>query len=296
VTAAGPSGGVLGRDAGLITRDLVVKHPELARQFVTIGRQPRAGHDRQRWETVNWDGYRARVALGRSGPWQVTMVSSQPDDPAAIVSRWVAEAEGLPLTPAGWNTTLMHDKRGLVMSDVPGEIAGALPFLDAMNARARSRVLIAGLGLGIVPAWLLINAPVARIDIVEIDQDVISLVTRDSGKPGAVNWWASDPRLHVWHGDAHAWRPPQLVALRGCALHDRCNGPDGFTAAWFDIWDTVSAANLPSMHRLHRRFARLVTGRMWSWERPECEAMRARGQTVPRPCLVSETGYPLEGL
>jgi hypothetical protein len=292
-TVAGPSGGVLGNDAGLVGRDLIVKHSELARQFVSIGRHKRAGHDRKRWETVNWDDYRAHVPVGRSGPWRAGPVSSLPDSPEAILSNWVAEAEGLPPAPPGLNMALIHDQRGLVMSDVPAEIAGALPFLDAMAARARSRVLIAGLGLGIVPAWLLVNARVARIDIVEIDPHVIELITRDAGEPGAPNRWAADPRLHIWTGDAHTWWG--FFALRGCALHDRCLGPDRFDGAFFDIWDTVSPGNLPSMHRLHRRFARQVDGRMWSWERPECEAMRARGQTLPRPCLIaSETGYELE--
>lgn len=50
--AAGPSGGVLGKQGGgVISQKLVDKHPDLAREFVTIGQYPRAGHDRSRWET-----------------------------------------------------------------------------------------------------------------------------------------------------------------------------------------------------------------------------------------------------
>ena len=79
-------------------------------------------------------------------------------------------------------------------------------------------------------------------------------------------------------------------------VHDGpCGRPAKATwdAAFFDIWDTISPQNLPSMHRLHRRFARRC-GRMWSWERAECEAMRRRGQTAEHPgCFVSETGYTI---
>ena len=51
--AYGPSGGVLGNSRGVVSRDLCEKYPGLARQIVTAGQHPRAGHDRRRWETVN---------------------------------------------------------------------------------------------------------------------------------------------------------------------------------------------------------------------------------------------------
>lgn len=291
----GPSGGALGDNRGLVSRDLILKYPDLAREFVAIGRYPRAGHDRRRWESVNWGDYRARVRPGRScGPWHTEVVSSAADDPGAILSNWVTEAEGLPLTPPGWNMALYHAERGLVMSDVPAEIAGALPFLDTVAWWSPGhRVLIAGLGLGIVPAWLLAKTGVSRIDVVEIDRDVIDLITGDRDQRFAPNSWAADPRLHIHHGDAHTWWPGRQPR-RGCCLHTDCVlWPNSrWQAAFFDIWDLVTPANLPSMQRLTRHYARRLY-RMWSWERPECEAMRRRGQTLDRPyCYVDEDGYP----
>lgn len=291
----GPSGGAPGDNSGLVSRELLEKHPDLARQLIAIGRHPRAGHDRKRWQNVNWDDYRARVRPGlSSGPWRTEAVSSAADDPGAILSNWVAEAEGLPVTPPGWNTALYHADRGLVMSDVPAEIAGALPFLDTVASWSPGHpVLIAGLGLGIVPAWLLASTEVARIDVVEIDRHVIDLITRDRDHRFAPNAWAADPRLHIYHGDAHLWWPGRRPQ-RGCCLHPDCVLWPGarWSAAWYDIWDLVSPANLPSMHRLTRRFARRVY-RDWSWERAECEAMRRRGQTMRRPyCYLDEDGYP----
>jgi SAM-dependent methyltransferase len=271
--SAGPSGGVLGTAAGIVDRDLYENHPEMARALAVIGRHPRAGHDRERWKTVDWEEYLARVGVcGNAGPWSVVPVKCNAGD----VTDWVLEAERLPPSRPGWYTSLQHRDRGLVMSDIPAEVAGALPFLDFAESVPGSRILIAGLGLGIVPARLLRFGDVARIDVVEIDADVIALVTGDADED-APNDWAADPRLHVHHADALTWKPPAGMA---------------WDAAWFDVWDTVSSKNLPSMKRLHRRYARRVArGRMWSWERAECEAMLRRGQTLDRPCVTLGEGW-----
>lgn len=286
ISVSGPSAGVLGNGSGVVDRDLYEKHPGWARELVTIGRHPRAGHDRERWKTVDWDQYRARVGCcGSAGPWSVMLLEAKPGD----VTSWVVEAEQLPPSLPGWYTSLQHRDRGLVMSDIPAEVAGALPFLDFAEAVPGARVLVAGLGLGIVPARLLRFGDVARVDVVEIDPDVIRLVAGDAQEDGAPNDWAADPRLHVWHEDALAWKVP----FDGrCVLHEGwCGVPPSWDAAWFDIWDLVSAKNLPSMKRLHRRYARRVTnGRMWSWERPECEAMLRRGQVIGRSCVTFGAG------
>lgn len=267
---AGPSAGVLGDNRGVVDRELFEKHPDWARELVTIGRYPRAGHDRERWKTVDWDAYRARVGVGGSaGPWFIMPVESKAGDD---VTRWVTDAEGLPPAAPGWYTSLRHAERGLVMSDIPAETCGSLAFTDYAESIPGARVLIAGLGLGIVPARLLRYGDLASIDVIEIDADVIRLVTEDAAEEGAPNDWAADPRLGIHHADAFTWRAP-----RGRR----------YDAAWFDVWDTVSAANLPSMRELHRRYARRVArGRMWSWERAECEAMARRGQVIPRSCIT----------
>jgi hypothetical protein len=284
----GASGGNPG-DArhGVLPARVVEDCPDLARRFFTIGRYPRAGHDRARWDTVDWGGYRARIGIGQQrGPWRIGITESRDGD----VSSWVTGAERMPHIP-GWYTVLTHTRRGVVMSDVPAEIAGSLPFTDHAARLRRPALLIGGLGLGILPAWLLANAGPHRIDVGELDPDVITLMTGDAA-PGAPNQWALDPRLHIHRGDIHTWWP---AGQQGCALHPDCQmTPGRYDAAFFDIWDTISPANLPSMHRLTRRFTRRA-GTLWSWERAECEAMRRRGQTLEWPCWVSETGYAQEG-
>jgi hypothetical protein len=273
---AGPSAGVTGgASQNSWPAALVRDHPGLIKSVTQSGRHQRAGHDRERWRTIRWSDYRAHVGICQQrGPWRVEMVEDKADAP----TQWIAEAEGLPWEP-GWYTALVHADRGLVMSDVPAEIAGCLPFLDRVRRERCSSVLISGLGLGIVPAWLLANCPVERIDVIEIDPDVIELTTRDEA---AREMWAADPRLHVHLGDA-------LTVRLGdrCVLHEDCYPPEWFAAGWHDIWDRPSAENLPSMARLHRRFGRR-TGWQLSWERPECEAMRRRGRRDGFGCTIRE--------
>lgn len=278
---SGPSGGVIGQDGrGTVSRDLLDKHPDLARQFLTIGRHPRAGHDRARWQTVNWDDYRARVGFGQTvGPWRIEAAVT------TVVDDWVAQAENMPCgTPGAAYTCLLHSARGLIMSDLPAEIAGALPFLDHITQpwAPPPQVLIGGLGLGIVPAWLLEHTAVARVDVVEIDWQLAELITRGADQPYAVNAWAADPRLHVHYGDIHTWWPPKARPRLGCLLHEECALIPAvrWQAGWMDIWDMVAPENLPSMRRLTRRWARRCK-RLWCWERAECEAHRARGQAEP---------------
>jgi hypothetical protein len=245
---------------------------------------------------VNWLDYRAQVGVpDREGPWRITAADSTEGTISETVHRWAAEAEQLPWEPNVY-AILEHDERGLVMSDLPGEIAGSLPFLDHAAGLGASRILIAGLGLGIVPAWLLEHTKAWRIDVIEVDADLIRLTIRAArmcADPG--HSWADDPRLHIHHADAHTWWP----AGQHCALHQWCRVWDQrWDATWLDIWDLVSPHNLPSMDQLEARYGP-VSDAIWSWERPECEAMLARGQTQEGPtCWVDETGYPhgLDGM
>ena len=125
--ARGPSGGVPGNSRGMVSREMWEKYPGLARQVVTAGQHSRAGHDRRRWETVSWDDYRAQVGIWQSrGSWRIEPSASRPGD----LAWWIARAQAMPVTPPGRYTALVHQDRGLVMSDLPAEIAGALPFLD----------------------------------------------------------------------------------------------------------------------------------------------------------------------
>lgn len=91
-------------------------------------------------------------------------------------------------------------------------------FLD-FHQRARGRVLMTGLGLGMAASWLAQKPEIELIDVVEIEQDVIELVAPHlpSKKINVVRGdaYSLSPRLrydYVWH-DCFVERPANVEAL-----------------------------------------------------------------------------------
>jgi hypothetical protein len=103
-----------------------------------------------------------------------------------------------------------------VMSDTPCELEGHREAIE----EGHGRVLVTGLGLGVVISGLLAKPDVERIDVIEIDRDVIALT--GSRYP--------DPRLHIHEGSADdpSCLPPDLR----------------WDYAWHDIWTHVAERNL----------------------------------------------------
>jgi hypothetical protein len=141
----------------------------------------------------------------------------------------------------------------LVMSDTPDEMRDHSGAYFAARARG-GRVLIHGLGLGMLLKAVLALENVDHVDVVEIDEDVIALVGPHLHEHELAG------RLTIHHGDALTYKWP--VGTR-------------WTVAWHDIWDTICEDNLPDMNRLHRRFGRRVD---WqgSWCRDLIETERRR--------------------
>jgi hypothetical protein len=68
--------------------------------------------------------------------------------------------------------------------------------LEHFASQAKGRVLVAGLGLGIVVHLLVKNSAVTQIDVIDRELDVIRLV-----QP----LLPEDPRIHVHHDDFYGW-------------------------------------------------------------------------------------------
>lgn len=134
------------------------------------------------------------------------------------------EATGLrrdDISPEHFESLMPPESRWIpVMSDTPAEI---LEHGDAL-LNAHGRVLITGLGLGCLPHALLTKPEVTRIDIIDIDPEIIAL----TGK------YLTDPRVHIWQGSAA--EPQRIEGLRAEAW---C-----WDYAWHDIWTHISARNL----------------------------------------------------
>lgn len=113
------------------------------------------------------------------GLWQITRPPTHPDDmlrPTAILS----------------HTTLatMHQSPGFtVMEDSARELRRHVPAWR----HGRGRVLVSGLGLGCVVRGLLLKPEIERVDVVEIDADIIRVVGPE---------FADDTRVAIHHGDA----------------------------------------------------------------------------------------------
>lgn len=125
----------------------------------------------------------------------------------------------------------------IVMSDTPSEINDHLGFIYVANGR----VLVAGLGLGVVVSALCAKEDVDSVTVIEKSKDVISLVAE----------YIRHEKLTVIEADIFTWKPPKGVT---------------WDFAWFDIWDTICEDNIKEMSRLHRKFARRVKVKD-SWQR-----------------------------
>jgi hypothetical protein len=112
----------------------------------------------------------------------------------------------------------------VVMDDTLHELRTHLPIFK----RAAGRVLVTGLGLGCVVRGLLHKPEVERIDVVEIDADIIRVVGEE---------FRGDRRVRLHHGDALTFRLP-----------------GHWDFGWHDLW--CEGPGLQALHEaLFKRFA-----------------------------------------
>lgn len=155
--------------------------------------------------------------------------------------------------------TVMYDKRrgrslgnSVIMSDTPAEMRDHSYFIY----QAKGKVLVNGLGLGVVLHNLLLKDEVEHITVVEIEPDVIALVGPHYKTMG-------NGRLNIIQADALTYDPRKGVK---------------FDAIWHDIWPAICEDNIPTMSTLHRRYGRRLTpaGFQDSWCRGAIKDMQRR--------------------
>jgi hypothetical protein len=194
--------------------------------------------------------YQVSVPSGKSGGWEVSQFTvAEKQARLELLRSFQNDGRGV---PAGTYTRLTLDG-DMVMSDTPDEIRDHLWFIH----RAKGRVLINGLGLGVVVKALLRKPEVESILVVERSEDVIKLVA---------GVYAPDQRFQVVNEDAFTFKPPKGTR---------------FDFAWHDIWPTVSGDNVPQMHKLHRKYGRIV-GEQGSWCRYLAEQRLVRDRQWDR--------------
>jgi hypothetical protein len=181
------------------------------------------------------------VPEGAKGEWKIERFTV-PREPTIAGIRFALA--GRAVYP-GTYTRLVHKRRGVIMSDTPAEKRDHLYFIG----KAQGHVLINGLGLGMCLAAVLAKPVVIKATVVEIDTDVIALVSPH---------YAHDPRVEIVHASAFDYQPPKDVR---------------YGAVWHDIWDEISEENLPEMARLHRKYGRRTDWQA-SWGKDTIERQR----------------------
>ena len=112
----------------------------------------------------------------------------------------------------------------IIMSNTPDEIMDHYDFIK----RATGKVLIAGLGLGMVVKALLEKSEVTKIVVIEKSVDVINLTAK---------YYTIDARVTVVQADIFEYTPEE-----------------NFDFAWFDIWSNICPDSLSEMLLLHEKF------------------------------------------
>lgn len=183
--------------------------------------------------------YQVNLPEMENGPWKVEKFNVVEND----LSQRIEAMKGRRYVPGGTYTRLMKNGH-LIMSDTPDEIRDHLRFMRI----AKGNILIAGLGLGMVLNWLINKSEVDFITVIEIDKELIDMLT-----PYYQSDW-----VYIIHADIFEWKPPKTVY---------------YDYAWYDIWNSICLDNLEEMKRLHRKFERKTT---WqgSWCRKELEYLR----------------------
>jgi len=118
-------------------------------------------------------------------------------------------------------------KGEIIMSNTSSEIADHYNFIK----KAKGKILIAGLGLGMVVKALLDKDCVSHITIVEKSSDVINLVAP----------FYKDKRISIINQDIFSFNPKEV-----------------YDFAWFDIWTYIMSDNYKDMIRLNRKFGQFA--------------------------------------
>jgi hypothetical protein len=202
---------------------------------------------------MNGNEFVQTIPRRECGEWRVEQHTVSAEDAKFDGLRAIVTGRGR-FTPAG---TYIGLKRGreLVMSNTPDEIRDCSE--PVFQARIRGgHVLINGLGLGWVAAQILSHEKVERVTVVEIELDVMALVS---------------PSLEKVFGDR-----VEIVHANAFTYPDRLIPGTRFSVVWHDLWTTICTDNLPEMARLHRRYGKRCD---WqgSWSRHLCKRMRRNG-------------------
>ena len=196
---------------------------------------------------------------GLSGDVEVKAMEVSEEDSSSTRLRAMLKGRGY--VPAGTYTAL-YRRGGLWMSNTPDEIRDHWELLRNVSTveredrgRGARRVLVGGLGIGaLLPA--LLELGVTHIDVVEIDPDVIAIVS------------PAVQALAERHGAT-------IVIHEADVFEIKWPAGTRWDCAWFDVWQNLSGDNLPEMAKLARSYGRRVAWQGF-WGKDEIKAHQRR--------------------
>lgn len=183
------------------------------------------------WEDLasdfRWRDYQVDLPFGEQ-VGNAKIVPIEIDNITALASHMMAKMNGGRgrIWPGVYTGLMVGDD--LWMSDTPDEITDHYPAIDEA-AKVGGRVLINGLGLGVVTQAMLSLDNVEHVDVVEYDEQVIELVGPH---------YECD-RLTIHHADAYVIEWPSDAR---------------WNVVWHDIWLPISPDNLPGIRRLYDKY------------------------------------------
>lgn len=182
---------------------------------------------------------------GKSGLWELKQFTVTPQGAQWHNLRELFKGSNRGILPGKYWGLYRNGK--VVMSNTPAEINDHYQFIRM----AHGKVLIGGLGLGMVLKCILDKPDVTMVTIVELSPDVIKLVA-----PAYTN----DPRVNIINASVFDYTPQER-----------------YDCAWFDIWDDISGEEYPEMKKLHRKYGRYV-GWSDSWCRKQSKSLHYEGR------------------
>jgi hypothetical protein len=168
-----------------------------------------------------------RVPDGKSGVWEISTFKLSKSFCDLENLRYAFSGHGYLMVHPGTFKRLTRNRR-VIMSNTRMEVRTHAGFF----VRARGRVLINGLGLGMALHAVLKKKEVEHVTVIEQSADVIKLVAPS---------FAKEKRATIIEGDAFS--------------HPLAKG-ERFNVVWHDIWDEISPDNLPGMNALGRKYGR----------------------------------------
>jgi len=170
------------------------------------------------------------VPVGESGDWKIISFFVKSEN--VLMHNLRAVRDGYPhrQISEGRYTKLTYGNE-VVMSDTPSEKHDHRYFV----MKAKGKVLLAGLGLGMVLNAVALKPEVTKVTVVELNSDVIDLCwDHYKDKFG--------DKIELIHADILEWKPPKGDKIWDCA--------------WFDIWNEGNLENWEEYKLLMRRYGR----------------------------------------